>query len=254
MGAWMKFKDAAEILDGIPYTSTKKGRFFYDLVLKNKPTKILELGFAHGVSACYFASALHELGTGKIDCVDLEMNKSSFSPSIEEVSHKLTLSSFINVYRESSSYTWFLKKKIETQTNNNFCEPIYDIIFVDGPKDWTNDGLTFFLAEKLLRTGGLIILDDYSWTYNKHELSTGKKIEKGYVFPQLSEEEREEPQIKAIVDLLLLQHDNFNELQIIDDQIAMARKLNSSRNKIITFQTSYSLSYRAKKLIRKYIK
>lgn len=44
----MKFEMAANKLNGIPYTSVEKGKIFYDLVLSERPKRILELGFAHG--------------------------------------------------------------------------------------------------------------------------------------------------------------------------------------------------------------
>ena len=57
----------------------------------------------------------------------------------------------MQIVREVNSYNWFLKKQIEAQTKDGICEPCYDFIFIDGAKNWTIDGLAFFLADKLLR-------------------------------------------------------------------------------------------------------
>ena len=176
----MKFDHAVRCLDGIPYTSPAKGKFFYDLVQQERPREVLELGFAHGVSTCYFGAAAQELGNCHVTAVDIEASR-DFKPSIEDLVEKTQLSDVISIRRESSSYTWFLKKEIEIQTQNNVCRPKYDLIFIDGPKDWTNDGCAFFLADKLLKPEGMILFDDYNWSYRGNEIAGGKKCTRGYV-------------------------------------------------------------------------
>ena len=42
-----------KILSLIPFTSPSKGEIFYDHVIKYKPKKCLELGFAHGAATNY---------------------------------------------------------------------------------------------------------------------------------------------------------------------------------------------------------
>ena len=68
----------------------------------------------------------------------------------------------VTIHREINSYTWFLKKKIAGQSANGKCEPCYDFCFIDGAKNWTIDGLAFFLVDKLLKADGWILFDDYS--------------------------------------------------------------------------------------------
>lgn len=60
----MKFDAIARHLDGLQYTSPHKGRVFYDFIMDTRPEQCLELGFAHGVSSCYIAAALHGAGHG----------------------------------------------------------------------------------------------------------------------------------------------------------------------------------------------
>jgi predicted O-methyltransferase YrrM len=234
----MDFARAVAVLDGIQYTSPDKGRFFYDFVLKHRPKRVLELGFAHGVSTCYFAAALDEIG-GTIDCVDLDLK---FEPDVETLSMRLDLSN-ITPHRETSSYTWFLKKEIERHSRDDVCEPQYDLVFIDGPKDWTNDGAAFFMADKLLRRGGWMMFDDYSWTYRDF----GKT--RGYIFPEMSEEEMREPQIKAVVELLVMQHPSYSEFEIMDEVLALARKV-ASDTKTVRKTTRWTPSFLLKKAVR----
>lgn len=236
----MDFNRVATILKGIPYTSVEKGRFFYDFVAAHRPQRILELGFAHGVSSCYFAAALDEYG-GTIDCVDLA--GTSFDPDIETLIARTGLTN-VRPHRETSSYTWFLKKEIERQTRDGVCRPKYDLVFIDGPKDWTNDGAAFFMADKLLSQGGWIIFDDYNWTYRDF----GK--DKGYIFAQMSEEELTQAQIKAVVELLVMQHPSYSEFEIWDDVMALARKV-AGDAKTVRKTTRWTPSFTLKRLAQK---
>ena len=139
----MKFDKISKLLHGIPYTSLSKGKNLYEIIIKNKAQNILELGFAHGVASCYMAAALDELNSGKITVVDLEKSKNE-KPNIEDLLITSGLSKYVDIFREKNSYNWFLNKEIESNTDNNNCIPKYDFVFIDGPKDWTIDGLAFF--------------------------------------------------------------------------------------------------------------
>jgi hypothetical protein len=157
---------------------------------------------------------------------------------------RLGFKDIVSVHRERSSYTWFLKKEIVAQTHDNVCTPKYDLIFIDGPKDWTNDGCAFFLADKLLTQNGAILFDDYNWSYRGDESARGKPHARGYVFPNMSEEEYREPQIKAVFELLVLQHPNYGKFEIIDDQLAMALKVATGADKEVRIHTRYSVKHR----------
>ena len=43
--------------------------------------------------------------------------------------------------------------------------PRFDLVYLDGAKNWTIDGLAVVLAERLLRPGGWLLMDDLHWTY-----------------------------------------------------------------------------------------
>lgn len=247
----MRFADAVQFLDGIPYTSPQKGSFFYQTVIENGVKDVLELGFAHGCSTCYFAAAVMKNGGGHIDAVDIEPS-AGFKPSLEELGKKTGLGHLIDVHRETSSYTWWLKKKIEAQTRDGNCQPCYDLIFIDGPKDWTNDGAAFFMADKLLRPGGLMLFDDFAWSYESHRKASGKTL-KGYVFPQMSDDEFNTPHVRAIFHLLVAQHPGYSDFQVIDDMIGQARKVPSTQREL-RMVTKVSPAYVAKRIVQKVLR
>lgn len=240
----MNFESANAVLADIPYTGTRKGRWFYDFVTQHRPQNVLELGFAYGASTLYLAAALDEIGSGHIDTVDLIDGHHGYR--LEELSSELKLQHLLSIHREASSYTWYLKKKIEERTTDGVCEPLYDLCFIDGPKDWTNDGAAFFMVDKLLKPGGWIIFDDYGWSYRQQEATSGSKYERGYVFETMSEEEWSQPQIEAVFRLLVAQHPHYGNLSVVDNTLAVAQKVQGgSRGAGVKFETSMTAGYAA---------
>ncbi len=244
----MKFSEIADLLEGIPYTQKERGKQLYDFILNNKPRRILELGFAHGVASCYMAAALDELGSGSIDCVDIESSK-DFDPSLEDLLGKTGLTKYVTIVREVNSYTWFLKKEIEKQTENYVCKTKYDLCFIDGPKNWTIDGLAFFAVDKLLNQGGTIVFDDYNWKYSEYS----KQISDGIAIRDLSEDQVNTANIKLVFQLLVMQHPSYSDF-IIDEDWAWARKEQSEIKNVRVIATQsmkYKLLKKVRSLLRK---
>lgn len=222
----MKFKQAAALLDKIPHISRHSAQILYDFLLSEKPKDCLELGFAHGASSGYIAAALDELGAGTLTSVDLA-GSADFEPTIETTLERLGLNSRVKIKREVNSYNWFLKKQIETQTEDGVCKPCYDFIFIDGAKNWTIDGLAFFLSDKLLRPGGWILFDDYSWRY-ADAMARGKTRSDGVTNRELSDDQIAEANIAAVFNLLVAQHPAYDELKVQDNSWAWAHKISGT--------------------------
>lgn len=212
------------LLKGIPHMSSQSGTALYNHIFEMKPKQCLELGFAHGVSSCYIATALKDIGEGHLTSVDIDTSRYRIPP-IEELLNLTDVKPFVTVVREKTSYNWFLKKEIERNTNHGVCIPYYDFCFIDGPKNWTIDGLAFFLVDKLLLAGGWIVFDDYSWTYSQHFARTGTRVTDGINHQELSTEELEIPHIEAVFRNLVMQHPSYGNFKVIDRRYAFAQKL-----------------------------
>ena len=151
----MKLNEALTGTNGIPFINESKRTEIYNFVLEQKPEKILQLGFAQGVSACILAAALDEIpNPGVIDTVDILTAKDWQDKliSVEKLSSQMGLEKYIRIYREEKSYTWWLKKKIEESKRNKSCEP-YDFIFVDGAHNWTIDSSALFCLRSCFALG-----------------------------------------------------------------------------------------------------
>lgn len=150
----MDISEIKEVVDGIPHMDYNQALKITKFIQSKKVNNILELGFRHGVSSCYMASALDELGGGHLTTIDCK-DAQDAQPNVDELLKKLGLSSYVTVYYEPVSYIWRLMKLLEENP-----VPIFDFCYIDGAHDWYTDGYAFFLVDKLLKPGGWIIFDD----------------------------------------------------------------------------------------------
>lgn len=244
----MKFEQVYSKVRGIPFISANNARQLYNFILENKLTNCLELGFAHGVASCYLAAALDELGSGILTSVDLLEAK--FEPSIEELLTKVGLRDYVKIVREKTGYTWFLHEMISRNTVKNTCKQIYDLCIIDGPKNWTIDGAAFFMVDKLLKYDGWIIFDDYDWTYAQADKS--RTITDGITHRELSAKELQTPQIKSVFDLLVMQHPDYSEFKIQDNNWAWAHKTKNNKENFVLIEVNYNYKYYIDKILRKF--
>jgi predicted O-methyltransferase YrrM len=244
----MKFDDVASLVKGIPYTDREDGRILYDHVIRYRPRHLLELGFAHGVASMYLAAALDEIGGGELHAVDLLSEKDRRDPSIEQLAERCGLSQYISVYREHTSYTWFLKKKIEERTRDRRCEPFYDFVFIDGPKNWTIDGMAFFCADKLLNEGGWVVFDDMDWYYGSY----GHDVADGLTIRTMGEDEIMTPQIRALFELVVMQHPGYSRFIDMDNGYGWAQKV-AGTTKSVSYVSRRSLLHSARRVLKRVI-
>lgn len=251
----MEFEYVHNKVKNVPFISHKNAKALYDFINEHRPVNILELGIAHGTASCYMAAALDEIGGGSLTCVDLMEMKNTFKPSIEEQLNALGLSKYVEIYRMKSGYNWFLHDAIKFNSNNSesICRPKYDLIIIDGPKNWTIDSSSFFLCDKLLNENGWIIWDDYRWTYSS--ANKRREVTDGITHRSLSKDEIKTPHIKAIFELLVMQHPNYSNFIIKEDtDWVWANKIKSSTHKKVSYSHSYSAQYYIIQILRKIYK
>ena len=197
----------AAALAGIPFMSPEQGRVVYDHVRATRPREVLELGTAHGVGAAYIAAGLD--AGARLTTVDFA--GAAYDPAPEDVLARAGVADRVEIVREFSSYTWWLKEQVQARSDaHGNVEPRFDFVYLDGAKNWTIDGLAVVLVEKLLRPGGWLLMDDLDWTYAD---DPGREATDGVVHRELSEPERTEPHLRAVFELIVAQHPSFTELQ-----------------------------------------
>ncbi|MFC3053380.1 class I SAM-dependent methyltransferase [Kordiimonas pumila] len=201
----MKIENVKEIIGDLPYMSLANAKKVEKIFHKYKCRSVLELGFYHGVSTNYMAAILEELGGDrKVTTIDLVSAK-QHSPNIEELASKTGLSERIEIFYEERSYLWRLMKLIEEGRKFDFC-------YLDAGHMWDDTALAFFLVDKLLNDGGLILFDDLNWT-----------AAKGGYYQNWPEIERNTPAVERVWSLLVMPHQNYKEVWIKNNW-ALARK------------------------------
>jgi predicted O-methyltransferase YrrM len=216
----MGFDDVARAVAGVPFMSPEQGRLVYDHVRATRPAEVLELGTAHGVGAAYLAAGLEDNGAGRLTTVDFA--GAAYDPPPEAVLARAGVAARVQVVREFSSYTWWLKEQVQARSDRaGNVEPLYDFVYLDGAKNWTIDGLAVVLVEKLLRPGGWLLMDDLDWTYAQ---DPGREATDGIVHRELSAPERSEPHLRAVFELIVAQHPSFTDVRVQDEWWGWARK------------------------------
>ncbi len=168
------------------------------------------------------ASALDENGTGHLTSVD-STRWNWANPAPQEVLDNAGLSKYVTLDRNFSTYAWFLKQELEScMDDSGSVQPKYDFIFLDGAKNWSTDGITVIVAERLLRPDGWLLLDDLGWNYKDHAPDQKRHYE--IDVEKLSESEFAEPHLRAIFDLLIRPNPAYDEFVVQENWWGWAHK------------------------------
>jgi predicted O-methyltransferase YrrM len=233
----VKFEEVEKAVAGIPHMSPAQGRVMYDHILEAKPTDILELGTARGVSAAYMAAALDELGRGRIVTYDRASNYAANPPGPEgQAFAKLApLLEYVEFVRpDHSSYDWWLAREIEKHSDEHGnCEPQYDFCYLDGAHEFTIDGLAIFLCEKLLRPGAWLVLDDLNWSFAIGGVRSNRQ--------GMSDDEFGTAHMRLAFDVIVRQHPSFTEFRDQDGAWGWAKKAPGEPRRY-SLETSQSMS------------
>jgi predicted O-methyltransferase YrrM len=161
-----------------------EGYFLYSVIKENKFKKVLEIGMANGISALYMCSALKELNLQ----TRTKAKSSEQSSNLELISiDPFQKSQWENTGIQTLRNAGLLKYHTLIEELDYLALPkllkkvgpgYFDMIFIDGNHLFDYTVLDFFFAEKLVKIGGIIVIDDI-----KHE-NTGKGykyIQKNYI-------------------------------------------------------------------------
>jgi predicted O-methyltransferase YrrM len=180
-------------------TSPERGRQLHDWVREHRPDACLELGFAHGVSTVYIATALEGNGAGRLTSVD-NLSARERDPSAQELLRRAGVEHRVELVYEPSGYNWFLRRMLREREADGSIEPLYDFCFLDGAHTWVDDGLAFLLVDRLLRPGGWILFDDLAWKLDER-------------WGDVPDEERRVPQVREVFELLVATHPGYDRLE-----------------------------------------
>lgn len=236
----MDFHRVADAIEGVPFIDRWHGRALYDHVRESGARDVLELGTAHGASVSYMAAAVAANGGGTVTTVDRYHFQ---SPTPEETVARAGLEGAVTFVRvDHSSYTWWLKEQVQARSDAaGNCEPAYDFVMLDGSHDWHIDGLAVLLAERLMRPGAWMALDDLDWSYERSGVERP---------PNLSADEIVTPHVREIFDVLLRPHPAFGEFRIENETWGWARKVPGAARTLTLERTTVERSILAERALR----
>lgn len=212
----MDVKDVKKVVGNLLHMTVSQAETLTAHIQKYNCENILELGFNHGVSTCYIAAALQNMGKGTVITIDKESAK-YHQPNIEDLLRQTGGLDRVTIYYESTSYTWRMMKFLEQDPT-----PQFDLCYLDGAHNWFVDGFAFFLVDRLLKPGGWIIFDDLDWTYAK-----SPALSKTEFVKNMPIDEKITPQVQKIYELLVKKHPMYGEFKT-ENNWAYARKIKKS--------------------------
>jgi hypothetical protein len=157
---------------------------------------------------------MQENGSGTVHTID-NVSALQRDPSITDLLEQTGLGDHVSPVFTARSYNWELMKILDHQTKDGVTTPLYDMVFIDGGHTWDSDGFAFLLADRLLKPGGWLLLDDVMWTPSE---SAGEDWVEA-----MPAEERDIAHVEKIFKLLVMTHPAYGDFEF-DGHWAWARK------------------------------
>lgn len=124
---------------------------------QNPAPVFAEFGIGIGATTLEVAKILNNSG---------EIHIFDFHEGVQELRYDLHTRGFTNVFPHGNtgkywdSYHWSISKLLQAGQEERF-----DLIYIDGAHTYLHDALAFFMTDRLLKVGGIMIFDDWNWRY-----------------------------------------------------------------------------------------
>jgi predicted O-methyltransferase YrrM len=178
-------------IDGMTMISIEQGAVLHGLVRDNGVTRSLEIGFAHGYSTVWILDALHQREGAAHTAID---------PFEKSMWHGIGL---VQAGRVSSTarFEWVADHSIHALSRMIKDRERFDFIYIDGNHRFDDVLVDFYLADQVMRVGGLMVFDD-TWlesiqtvcnfvTQNRAYQTVSQPIEEIGVFRKLRDDDRD---------------------------------------------------------------
>lgn len=145
--------DGEETLALTSFMDEKEGELLASVVASVRPTTSLEVGFAYGVSTLFICEALARLGKPArhivVDPFQFSEWKGIGLRNVKSAGYE----TYLELREQRSEIA--LPRLLEEKT-------VLDMAVIDGWHTFDHALVDFFYVNKMLRTGGVIVLDDSS--------------------------------------------------------------------------------------------
>ena len=174
-----------------------------ELVSASGARAYAEIGVYKGFTAQRVAELFD--GDGELHLFDYEDRVAPVVQRLRAAGHDNVVA-HPNSRRLLDSYNWALMEVLTASDG----APVFDYIFIDGAHTWVHDALAFFLADRLLKPGGVLDFDDYTWTIRDSPSmnpAAFPDVEALYTDAQIDAR-----QVALVVDLLVRRDGRYEEI------------------------------------------
>jgi len=144
------FEEKKELIEVNSNISLNEGIEIFKIIKQYKPKKVVEIGFATGISTLFILCAL-----------DKDATLFSIDPYQKIQWNKFGLINVDNILKEQN-LPKTIHKFIEDYSNNFFTNTnkSFDLVFIDGDHSYEGTMIDLIGANKVLKKNGLMIIDD----------------------------------------------------------------------------------------------
>ncbi|MEM8804226.1 MAG: class I SAM-dependent methyltransferase [Pseudomonadota bacterium] len=205
-----------------------------EYVMRWVDTKIAELGAINfgelgvGIGATTLAVAEKMSGKGEMHLFDFERRVDELARDLKDRGFD-NITTYSNTERHWDSYHWNLSKLIREGKGEFF-----DVIYIDGAHTYLHDALAFFMCDRLLKVGGILVFDDWYWAFANSKWMADTRDQ------FMTEEQAEALQIKMFLEELVNDHVGYKEVE----KLTVYRKIaGTSRTSTNVFSGSKTGSF-----------
>lgn len=151
-------KPSGEQVDVHSNVSPGEGAFLQQLVAQLRPRVSLEVGLAYGVSALYLCDALAAVGAERHIVIDPNQIAGEWGDSWQGVGlENLERAGHGELVAFHGEPSFRVLPRLEAEGTR------LDFAFIDGWHTFDYTLLDFFYVDRMLRSGGLVVVDDAQW-------------------------------------------------------------------------------------------
>jgi predicted O-methyltransferase YrrM len=204
-------KQILELVQLPATTRLKYGQILYEFLTESHLSNGLELRSSPGIGTVYLAGAIEAQGTGKLRSVCQKMPQEK-SYDTRTALQRTGLESFVTLYEEQGCYSWRMMKFLQEDQFEQ-----YDFCLIDGGQTWSEVGFACCLAERMLKPGGWIFLDNIGFSFRESRIKNKKWV------TSKQEDEQTTRQVQCVFELLVQNNPHFGTF-LRRSPLAMAQK------------------------------
>lgn len=186
------------------YETISKPSDFVDRWVDKKLESEGKINFAElgvGIGSTTLSVAQKMNGAGEMHLFDFERRVDELADDLRSRGYN-NVTTYSNTEKYWDSYHWNLSKLIREGKGEFF-----DVIYLDGAHTYLHDALAFFMCDRLLKIGGIIVFDDWYWAFANSKWMKDTRHE------FMTEEQAEALQIRMFLEELVNTHVGYEQLE-----------------------------------------